>query len=160
MSNLLHRGDNRGERESKKQLFPQKWHHPNLYHCLNILFCCCTGDPDRSILLLDRGFLHNMETTHDSTCKQFGSYLCSRMFGELVILAVISPVIAYVPYLFSIHERPIPYQVTAAGDIILDFSLMNPLVPDTVPGKEFKTISVINFLHAFQYSHHPQRWIL
>ena len=109
------------------------------------LFFCRTGDADRSVPLLERGVLNNMGRTNESTCKRFYSYLCSRMFGELVILAVISPVIAYVPYLFSIHERPIPYQVTAAGDIILDFSLMNPLVPDTVPGKGFKTFNVIHY---------------
>jgi len=152
MSNLLHGGDNIGERESEKQLLHSKllwisqqyWHRPELYQILNILsFFCRTGDADRSVPLLERGVLNNMGRTNESTCKRFYSYLCSRMFGELVILAVISPVIAYVPYLFSIHERPIPYQVTAAGDIILDFSLMNPLVPDTVPESSAFILTVI-----------------
>jgi len=66
-------------------------------------------------------------------CK---GYCCSKYLIELMGYTLVGLVLAGIPFTFPIHMRPIPYQVTGAGDVILDFSLDNPKVAQTFPEME------------------------
>lgn len=57
------------------------------------------------------------------------SYIQSKNFREVVICVIVGFILAIAPEnLVPIHMRPIPYQITDAGDTILDLMYGNDLV--------------------------------
>lgn len=53
---------------------------------------------------------------------------------ELIVCMTLFVLGHFLPQLWSPWEAPIPYQVTQAGDVILELDLSHPVQPETVPG--------------------------
>lgn len=69
--------------------------------------------------------------------SRFSDYVKSGKLCEVMTCIIIGLLLGIVPYFtFSLNQRPIPYQITEAGDVILDMTFGNALVSDTVPAFE------------------------
>lgn len=61
-------------------------------------------------------------------CRYFKSFY----FLELIVCIVYAILSTVIPKYIPLNIRPIPYQITSAGDVILDLELNHALVPDTI----------------------------
>ena len=60
------------------------------------------------------------------------NYVQSKNFREVVICIILCLFACFVPHLLPTNQRPIPYQITNAGDTILDLTYNNDLVGESV----------------------------
>ena len=72
-------------------------------------------------------------------CRYFKSFY----FLELIVCIVYAVLTTVIPKYIPLNIRPIPYQITSAGDVILDLELNHALVPDTITCKYFAALICI-----------------
>ena len=75
-------------------------------------------------------------TENKSFCQEIKEYASSIQMVEVISCITLGLILAYVPTLIvPINQRPIPYQMTNEGDVLLDLTKNQEYVADTVPSK-------------------------
>lgn len=92
-------------------------------------------------------------TSISSIRKQIHKYVTNTvLLGELLICIVLALGIKYLDILvYDIHMRPIPYQITAAGDVILDFSINHPYKDMTVSTEQNYFFCLVGVVVVISY---------
>ena len=83
-----------------------------------------------------RGTSNEISNQPHRRCCALTTYLKSNNFHEVILCMFIGLFLAFIPYLFiPLNVRPVLYQLTNEGDVILDLTYNNELVNETVPSK-------------------------
>jgi len=84
---------------------------------------------------METGNRQNTMYTLRHDCRgTFDNYFQSSIFKEMMSCVTFGLLLGLVPHAFlNVRERPIPYQMTAAGDVILDLTKDNKDDGQTVP---------------------------
>jgi len=83
------------------------------------------------------------DTTEKSLCQKMKEYESSIQMVEVISCIALGLILAYVPtVIVPINQRPIPYQMTNQGDVLLDLTKYQEYVDDTVP-------TILNILICF-----------
>ena len=91
--------------------------------------------------------------TNKSFCQKIKEYVLSTKMIEVLGCITLGLVLAFVPsVIVPVNQRPIPYQMTNEGDVLLDLTKYQEYVDSTVPSKLIFECYILSRLTSVHFS--------